>query len=132
MNGVPLILCIDDEELGLRIRRVILERAGYQVLTAPDGKSGLERFSAYEVNAVVLDYSMPEMNGLEVAQAMRCRKSHVPILLLSAYVELPTEATALVDATLMKGAGPQDLVAAVQRMVDASGLSSPPPYGERA
>ncbi len=38
---IPAILCIDDEELGLEIRRIVLEREGYTVLTADDGPSGL-------------------------------------------------------------------------------------------
>lgn len=100
-----LVLCVDDELVGLQVRKILLERAGYQVLTAPDGPSGLEIFSSQPVEAVVLDYSMPGMHGGEVAVKMRQIKSQVPILLLSAYMGLPAEVTSLVDLYMTKGEG---------------------------
>jgi CheY-like chemotaxis protein len=100
-----LVLCVDDELIGLQIRKILLERAGYRVLTAPDGPLGLEIFSAEPVEAVVLDYSMPGMHGGEVALRMRQTKPHVPILLLSAYMGLPSEVTCLVDLYMTKGEG---------------------------
>ena len=83
-----LVLCVDDEVVGLQVRKILLERAGYRVLTASDGPSGLEIFSSEPVEAVVLDYSMPGMHGGEVAVRMRQAKPQVPILLLSAYMGL--------------------------------------------
>ncbi len=100
-----LVLCIDDEVVGLQVRKMILERAGYAVLTAPDGPSGLEIFSEHPVEAVILDYAMPGMDGGQVAAAMRTRKPDVPILLLSAYVALPSEITRHVDLYMTKGEG---------------------------
>ena len=101
-----LVLCVDDEQVGLQIRKILLERAGYRVLTAPDGPSGLALFSAEPVQAVVLDYSMPGMHGGEVATRMRQIKPGVPILLLSAYIGLPPEVISLVDLYMIKGEGP--------------------------
>jgi len=100
-----LVLCVDDEQIGLRVRKILLERAGYRVLTAPDGRSALEIFSAEPVEAVVLDYSMPGMDGGEVAVRMRETKPDVPILLLSAYLDLPPEVTSLVALYMTKGEG---------------------------
>src|SRR5580693_6220133 len=100
-----LVLCVDDELVGLQVRKILLERAGYQVLTALDGPSGLEIFSAEPVEAVVLDYSMPGMHGGEVAAMMRQAKPNIPILLLSAYIGLPAEVTSLVDLYMTKGEG---------------------------
>ena len=100
-----LILCVDDEVVGLHVRKMLLERAGYRVLTAPDGDRGLEVFRAEPIEAVVLDYSMPGMTGGEVAQQMRQAKPQVPILMLSAYTSLPPEATAAVDMAMTKGEG---------------------------
>lgn len=100
-----LVLCVDDEQVGLRVRKILLERAGYRVLTAPDGPSGLAIFSAEPVEAVVLDYSMPGMHGGEVAAKMRQTKPQVPILLLSAYMGLSTEVTSVVDLYMTKGEG---------------------------
>jgi CheY-like chemotaxis protein len=100
-----LVLCVDDELVGLQIRKILLERAGYRVLTASDGPSGLEIFSAEPIEAVVLDYSMPGMHGGEVAARMRQTKPHVPILLLSAYMGLSVEVTSVVDLYMTKGEG---------------------------
>jgi len=100
-----LVLCIDDEVVGLQVRKIILERAGYTVLTAPDGPSGLEIFAEQPIEAVVLDYSMPGMDGGQVAAAMRTQKPTVPILLLSAYVALSPEVTSNVDLYMTKGEG---------------------------
>lgn len=100
-----LILCVDDELVGLRVRKILLERAGYRVLTAMDGASGLILFEKEPVEAVVLDYSMPGMHGGEVAGRMRQLKPRIPILLLSAYIGLPPEVTSLVDLYMTKGEG---------------------------
>jgi CheY-like chemotaxis protein len=100
-----LVLCVDDEAVGLQVRKILLERAGYRVLTASDGPSGLEIFCSEPVEAVVLDYSMPGMHGGQVAIRMRQAKPLVPILLLSAYMGLPSEVTTLVDLYMTKGEG---------------------------
>jgi CheY-like chemotaxis protein len=100
-----LVLCVDDELVGLRVRKILLERAGYRVLTAMDGASGLTIFENEPVEAVVLDYSMPGMHGGEVASRMRQIKPRIPILLLSAYIGLPAEVTSLVDLYMTKGEG---------------------------
>jgi CheY-like chemotaxis protein len=104
-NNAHLVLCVDDEEVGLQVRKILLERAGYRVLTAPEGQSGLELFTNQPVEAVVLDYSMPGMHGGEVARLMRQTKHEVPILLLSAYVGLSEEVSSLVDVYMTKGEG---------------------------
>jgi CheY-like chemotaxis protein len=101
----PLVLCVDDELVGLRVRKILLERAGYRVLTALNGAAGLEIFASEPVQAVVLDYSMPGMHGGEVASRMRQAKPNIPILLLSAYIGLPAEVTSLVDLYMTKGEG---------------------------
>jgi len=116
----PLILCIDDEALGLQIRKAVLEREGYRVLTALDGTSGLNLFLDEPVEGVILDYFMPGMDGGQVAVAMRKQRPEVPILLLSAYVNLPTEVVQMVDFTVLKGEGPAELLTKVRRMLSSS------------
>lgn len=100
-----LVLCVDDELIGLQVRKILLERAGYRVLTAKDGATGLTLFSTEPIEVVILDYSMPGMHGGEVASRMRQIKPTVPILLLSAYIGLPPEVISLVDLYMTKGEG---------------------------
>ncbi len=112
-----LVLCVDDEHIGLQVRKLLLERAGYRVLTAKDGLAGLEILAAEPIEAVILDYSMPGMHGGEVATRMRQIKPAVPILLLSAYVGLPPEVTSLVDLYMTKGEGAPVLLAKISSLL---------------
>lgn len=114
------ILCVDDEALGLQIRKAILEMAGYQVLTALDGNTALDLFERHLIDIVVLDYLMPEMDGGQVAAAMRRIKPEVPILMHSACVDLPQETMDVVDSSLAKGEGPELLLSRLQGLLEAS------------
>jgi len=118
-----LLLCVDDEVVGLRVRKILLERAGYRVLTAVDGQSGLDVFAAEPVEAVVLDYAMPGMHGGEVAKRMREIKPAVPILLLSAYVGLPDEVRSLVNIYMTKGEGAPALLAKLSKLLSLPSAS---------
>lgn len=116
--STPTILCIDDEELGLEIRKLVLEREGYSVLTARDGPSGLSVFESQQVDAVVLDYAMPGLDGGQVAAMMRQIKPNVPIIMLSAYVALPEEVMRLVDLSATKGDGAFTLVGRLKDLLE--------------
>ena len=66
-------------------RAALATETRYSVLTAGDGKAGLEIFTSQRVDLVILDYAMPEMNGYDVAVEMRRISPGIPILMLSAY-----------------------------------------------
>jgi CheY-like chemotaxis protein len=100
-----VVLCVDDELVGLSVRKTLLEHAGYTVLTAPNGPEGLRLFEHEPVDAVVLDYHMPGMHGPEVAVQMRSSKPDVPILLLSAHLGLSERVDSLVNVYMIKGCG---------------------------
>lgn len=114
-----LILCVDDETVGLQVRKMLLERAGYRVLTALDGPAGIDLFTSEPVEAVVLDYSMPGMTGGEVANHMRLVKPHIPILMLSAYTSLPVEVTKVVSVSMTKGEGAPALLKKLGSLIGA-------------
>ena len=67
-------------------------------------------FDENHVDLVVLDYYMPDLNGGEVASEMRRRRPGVPIVLLSAYFSLPSEALEVADAFITKGDPPDVLI----------------------
>jgi CheY-like chemotaxis protein len=123
MTGPYTVLCVDDEALGLQIRRALLEVAGYRVLTALDGNTAISLFQDNLIHIVLLDYLMPGMDGGRVAAAMRTINPKVPILLHSACVDLPQETVDLVNATLSKGEGPEMLISRLQLLIDASHVS---------
>jgi CheY-like chemotaxis protein len=112
------ILCIDDEELGLLVRKMVLESEGFEVAVASDGRSGLDLFNGGHFDLVVLDHSMPGMNGGEVAQELRRLRPQTPIILLSAYVTLPENHVALVDGYVTKGESTEALLAMVGRLME--------------
>jgi len=98
-----IILCIDDDVAGLEARKELLEISDYEVLTAQSGEQGLGLFVSRQIDAVVVDYKMPGMNGDRVARQMRRVKPDVPILMLSGYCELALPELSCVDAFLSKG-----------------------------
>jgi CheY-like chemotaxis protein len=119
------ILCIDDYEAGLSARKILLEDEGYEVLTATDGRSGLQLFESHRVDGVILDYQMPGMNGDLVACQMKQLKPRVPILLLSAYISLPEEKLRFFDALVAKDEPLRVFSAAVRELMSkASAFSS--------
>ena len=111
------VLCVDDEKIGLRVRKIMLESRGYQVLTANNGPEGLKVFDENQVDLVVLDYYMPVQNGGEVASEMRRRRPGIPIVFLSAYFSLPPEALELADAFITKGDPPDVLIDRIQQLL---------------
>ena len=114
-----ILLCIDDEATGLMIRKMILERSGYSVLTAQDGPEGLDLFRSEAVDAVVVDYYMPKMDGGTVASTMKKLRPTVPIVMLSAYLNLPEGSLSAVDAFITKGQSPEILLEKLQAILDA-------------
>ncbi len=79
----PLILAIDDEPALLRLIKLELSAHGFRVLTAPSGAAGVRMEEEHRPDVVLLDVSMPEMDGFEVMRQLRDR-TNVPIVLLTA------------------------------------------------
>jgi CheY-like chemotaxis protein len=111
------ILCIDDQWSGLIGRKMLLEQSGYEVLEASGGDEGLKLFRSRSVDAVVLDYQMPGMNGDVVAAKMKRINSQVPIMLLSAYGPLPQSKLRSVDTFLSKSQPANILLSTLQDML---------------
>jgi DNA-binding response OmpR family regulator len=82
---VTTILIVEDEPELVKVLRSYLEQAGYNVLTAYRGDSGLSTWEHKRPDLVILDLNLPGMDGLEVAQSIR-RKANTPILMLTARV----------------------------------------------
>ncbi len=96
------VLCADDEIDELTARKMVLESAGFKVLSARNGKDALEVFRSTPVDAVVLDYFMPGMTGLSVAREMKDLRPEVPLIVLSGFASLPGETIGVVDSWMQK------------------------------
>ena len=121
---------MDDEAVGLAVRKAVLESQGYCVVTARNGRDALALFSAEPIDLVILDYKMPEMNGDIVAERMKRLKPFVPILILSAYVDLPRETLELVDKYLTKGEAVSFLLEAVADLLSIKHRRSEAIWGD--
>src|SRR5664279_177273 len=115
--GPKTVLCVDDEKIGLRVRKIMLENHGFRVLTASSGQQGLTVFDNHHIDLVVLDYYMPGLNGGDVAAEMRRRRPDVPIIFLSAYFSLPPAALELANAFITKGDPPDVLIDRIQQLL---------------
>ncbi len=111
------LLCVDDNQSSLKICKIILENSGYKVLTASSGREGLEVFSSNAIDAVILDYQMPEMNGELVAAEMKRTNPEIPILMLSGWVSPPESALRLVDEFVSKGDRVEFMLLTVQQVL---------------
>jgi CheY-like chemotaxis protein len=120
-----VLLCIDDEVFNSFTRKLVLESEGYSVLVADSGREGLAILMSQQVDAVILDYLMPEMNGGEVAAEIRRIKPGVPILMLSACLEVPSSVIAMVDACLSKGESPTVLFSHIEEVLQPLPSSLP-------
>jgi CheY-like chemotaxis protein len=120
MNELPAaILCIDDEEPALFLRRRVLEKAGYRVFTALTGKEGIELFRFQPIDVVILDYWMADMDGLDVAAELKKLNPKTPIVVLSGYTSILDEGLGRVDLWLRKGEGdPEQLLLAVADLLN--------------
>src|SRR5438876_12177506 len=83
MPDFPTILLVDDEDAVRKLLAYPLEREGYRVVPARDGQEALDRFASENPDLVVLDITLPRLDGLEVCKQLRAR-STVPIIMLTA------------------------------------------------
>jgi two-component system, OmpR family, response regulator CpxR len=114
-----VILCIDDDDAILRYERALLERNGYDVLTAKSGEQGLRLVAMCHCDAVLLDYEMPGMRGHEVASEIKLRRPDLVIILLSGS-EVPRQAHALVDAFVPKLESSRQLLPVIAELCSRS------------
>ncbi len=98
MNNSPFIIVVDDEEEILALVSQTLELEGYDVATASDGNTALDMVRERRPDLVLLDISMPNLDGFEVLRLIR-RQFNFPVIMLTGIVD-PTQ----IDAALTIGA----------------------------
>jgi DNA-binding response OmpR family regulator len=122
MNRLRILVVDDDADIRLLVRS-LLERAGYEVQEAEDGKAALRTFYENPPALVILDVTMPEMDGYQTLERLR-DLSDVPVLMLTARsqeLEKVRGLSAGADDYVPKPFGRQELLARVQALLRRSG-----------
>ena len=133
MSTNKTILVVDDDAHIREVIRFALEKAGYRVVEAADGREALQRFAQTPASLVVLDILMPELDGTEVCRQLRTH-SRVPIVFLSSKDEEVDRIVGLElggDDYVTKPFSPRELVArvrAVLRRTSPNALTMSPPW----
>ncbi len=113
------ILVVDDEKRIVDIVKAYLERDGYRVIGACDGKSGLELARREHPDLIILDLMLPEISGWDVCRTLR-KESDVPIIMLTARDETSDKIVGLelgADDYVTKPFDPKELVVRVKAVI---------------
>jgi DNA-binding response OmpR family regulator len=113
------ILVVDDEKRIVEIIKAYLEKDGYQVITAFDGKTAIDTASQQQPDLVVLDLMLPEVSGWDVCRTLR-KDSEVPIIMLTARDEVTDKIIGLemgADDYITKPFEPKELVSRVRAVL---------------
>jgi two-component system response regulator CpxR len=102
MKPKRTILCVDDNEQSLSIRKVMLETRGYRVVACKDGSEALERFKKGDVDLVLTDLVMPGVDGGKLIEAIKALSPETPAILFSGKVRIYDRDTRA-DVFLPKG-----------------------------
>ncbi len=106
------VLCVDDDASIRALYEALLSRHGYEVLAANSGHHALNVFQSKgnEIDAVILDYEMPEMNGLELAARLKRHDPTLPVIMISGSAPILKDMVPFVDAALDKGSPIRNIV----------------------
>jgi two-component system, OmpR family, response regulator CpxR len=102
MKPKRTILCVDDNEQSLSIRKVMLETRGYRVLTCNNGQDALTTFRKGGIDLVLTDLVMPGVDGNKLVEEIKAISPQTPAILLSSRVKIYDQDTRA-DVFLPKG-----------------------------
>ena len=131
MNKGTILIIDDEKDLVELVRYNLVEKEGYDVISATDGQTGLEIAQKHKLDLIVLDLMMPGMDGLEVCRRLRAdqRTSRVPLIMLTAKA---TEADRIVglelgaDDYVTKPFSPRELVARIKAILRRTAAQEEP------
>jgi two-component system alkaline phosphatase synthesis response regulator PhoP/two-component system response regulator VicR len=117
------ILAVDDEKHIVRLVQITLEKEGYELITASNGREALEKVAAEKPDLVVMDVMMPEMDGLEALSKMKNdpATAAIPVIMLTAKAQDSDVFRGWqsgADLYLTKPFNPSELVTFVKRIFD--------------
>jgi CheY-like chemotaxis protein len=87
------ILCVDDEETPRTLRKLILQKQGYQVIAVASGEEALQALEGTNFDLVLSDQMMPGMSGTELTKSVKAIRPTLPVILISGVNEIPEDAS---------------------------------------
>jgi len=120
------ILVIDDDDFIRGVLKSVLKKAGYVVIDAPDGETGLQYVKKYDPDLVLTDYKMPGISGLDVVQEVVRTNPGLPVIMLTAYGDVTLTIKAIQAGAydfIEKPVKNHELLEAIQNGVKASAQS---------
>ncbi|WP_020007008.1 response regulator transcription factor [Salinicoccus albus] len=127
------ILVVDDEPSILTLLKFNLEQSGYNVVTAEDGRQGLDLALSEKPDLIVLDLMLPGMDGMDVCKTLRQEKMNTPILMLTAKDEEFDKILGLelgADDYMTKPFSPREVVARAKAILRRSQIEVPEETGQ--
>lgn len=112
------LLCVDDDPRIRDLYEALLGSHGYEVLVAGSGRQALKVFrSNQNIDAVISDYAMPGMNGVELAAKLKLCNPTIPVIMISGYDLPQDDMTPFVDAALAKGAPVEKILDCIEALL---------------
>jgi CheY-like chemotaxis protein len=115
------ILCVDDEDTPRMLRKLILQKQGYEVVAAASGREALALLDQGGIDLVLSDQMMPGMTGTELTKSIKASRPAMPVILISGVNEIPPDAV-YADRFVSKVGGPELLFQAVAEVLRAYSL----------
>jgi len=129
-TNAPLVLIVDDYAEGREVCAEYLAFRGFRVATAEDGMDALDKTRALHPDVILMDLSLPRLDGWEASRRLKADAStrHIPIIALTAHALSSAREKAVeagCDAVVTKPCPPRDLEAAVRRHLGMNGEARP-------
>jgi CheY-like chemotaxis protein len=120
-----VLLCIDDRPQMLQLRKTNLEPLGYSVITATDSSAAITILEQLAVAAVLVECKHEGIDAQAIAYQIKQRFPHEPIILLSAYSDMPETPLWLVDEYVMRSEPLERLAEVVERVTRPNSKVAP-------
>ncbi|MBA3697079.1 MAG: sigma-54-dependent Fis family transcriptional regulator [Methylotenera sp.] len=120
------VLAVDDEPSMLRLLEISLRQAGYQPITAKDGREALEVIRTRKVDCVVSDLHMPRMDGLQLLKEIRQENVELPVIIVTAQGEIKSAIEAMKNGAsdyILRPFDLEELEVAIRRALSFARLS---------
>ena len=116
----PRILVVDDEQHIVSLLSMTLRKEGYEVVSANSGQKALALMSVFEFKLVILDHSMPGMDGIELSNKI---DEHIPVMMITSRPHILKECVHRIQDVMHKPFSPREVAAKVQALI---GPGDPP------